>query len=613
MAQRRTKKAAPSKRRKTTVASSAKRKSTAAASTSRVVIKAPWEEAKKFAVAGDSMTVLEVPWEMQSIARQQGAHKIDKLGWVIPTKKLTPFLELCKAKDYSWEKFVEDKINGVVPHSVPTQDTGSITLRPEQQEDVDTIAACWSAGGPEFLLANDTGTGKTVVGVAAVLRTQGDVVLVICPAPVIPAWRNTVKAMGDGGKQWIIISYESSKKLLKPPVEALKAKKPATRNKHIAMNGVPWFTADIVINDEAHKVQNPVSQQSRVTDHFMAQKPKALRMSATPGDPARLHYLKRGLAWATGDTVFTVGEKNFSDYVSWCHKNGITGIVPAPFGNGIIFDGSQDDAYNMNKVLFDDTVHGVKWGLKRVMEDWPEKDRVGVPMEFSAMQQQLYNMEWKEFKDTMTQVNKVRKSTQSSSRQVAEARMKGLAAQIRYRQKVGSLKAEFAVEFTKDLLDKGNQVVLSCIYHDTVDRISELLDKAGIGHVCLTGKNTSSRENDRVRFQTGEVKVLISSITTGVSYHANDGMVGGSSAPRKMVIVEPSYSATEALQNEGRAQRNGEQATCYYLFARETIDEKVVSTVLKKMLVQSDVLGNSDDSDLIKDLGQCFGFDLVEK
>lgn len=566
--------------------------------------KAPWDIS-----VSEKIYIVELPWEMTALGRKHGV-KVDSVGWAVPQATIPPYLVPYIAKDYSWGRYVQDRINGEgESHSQTTTDTGEFTLRDDQKEDAAAVVECWKKGGPEFLIASGTGTGKTVTSVAAINQYEGDVVLVVCPKSVIPSWRRTVTKMGDAGKKWIIINYESTKKLLRPPASALNAKKAKTKNKNIALHGTPWFTADIVVCDETHKVKNPTSQQSRVVDKFMSTA-KGLRLSATPGGPAELHYLRRGFIWATGDDFSIDPDDNsFSDYVKWCTKHGVGGIEPALFGNGITFNGGDEDAENMNKVLFSPSKReNVVWAIRRVIDHWPQQERMGIPLELTPEQQNLYNMEWEKFKKVMADVNREMKSTPKKSH---DAKMKGLAAQIRYRQKVGSLKTDFAVELTKDMVDDGNQVVLSVVFHDTAQRLSELLDKSGIDHVTLTGDNVSTRESDRIKFQQGEVKVMISSITTGVSYHQGDTTVGGNDAPRKMIVVESSYSAQEQYQTEGRVTRDGKMGQVNYLFATDTIDEKVISTVLSKMSMQATVLGDGDDGDMLRELGEVMGVELV--
>lgn len=597
----------------------AKRRTTARKTTARKTTPlkapvAPWEEARNL-FPGVQVRVIDVPWELGSYVRSQGAKKLDQVGWVIPAEKCVGVVAAYAAKPYSWGRFVEDRANQVVFTPSPTTDTGEFQLRDDQVEDAATAVTAWDAGCPEVLVTNGTGTGKTVTAIAAVNQTDTDTVVVFCPKSVIPSWRRTLSMMGDGGKRWIIINYESSKKLIRPPAAALRAKSAKTRNKHIALSGVPWFVAGpktMVVCDESHKVKNPTSQQSRVVDKFFDGGAKGLRLTATPGGPADLHYLKRGLSWATGGRPFTVSEGDFSDYINWCRRHGVDGVVKAKFGNGITFEGGRKDAEAMNGILFGPSKSGVRWGIHRVMETWPDQERIGLPMELTPDQWELYNMEWSQFQKSMRDVNRVMGNTSSSKASVNKARMTGLAAQIRYRQKIGGIKAGFAAELAKEYVSEGNQVVLSCIYHDTVDTLAAELDRLKVPYVVTNGQVTGDdREEARVKFQTGEVSVIINSVTTGVSMHAGETAVGGNSVPRRTIVVEAHYSATECAQNEGRSQRNGESAPVTYLFAEGTIDEKVVSTVLKRMLLQSDVLGDTDDGALLADLGKVFGFDLV--
>lgn len=576
---------------------SAVKKSRKRTTTKKVTPKqvAPWDIVKK--LSGDPVA-MRVPWGMSAPFVSAGATYVKGFGYVLDRKSVEDdsFMSAYAEKRYSWKDFVLRKASGITGRSRPTTSTGLITLRPDQVEDRDKVLAARDSGAPEFLIASGTGVGKTVTTVAAVNAMKGRTVLVVCPKSVIPGWRSTLNAMGDSGKEWVVVNYESLMPMMKQPTSALNASKKATKNKNTALHGSPWFQADIVVTDEAHKLRNPTSQQTRFVDKFVDNADFTIRLTATPGeDPSQLHWLRRGLSWATGDEF--IMDDDYKGFMSWCKRHKVNGIHPAKFGNGVSFDGSRDDIERMNSIIFD---HNPPWAIVRKPEGWPEQKQSGLPVDLEPEDMVLYEKEWDQFCRIMNGL-KAKGATKA-------ARAKGLAALTRYRQKVGVLKAPLAVEQTLRVLEGGEHVVIACVYRDTVEKISEGLEKAGVDFAVMTGEVTGDdREAERLRFQKGDVPVIITSVTTGVSLHAGEKILGNDAdmSPRRMIIAEPQWSAVETKQMFGRVHRDGEDAPVSILMATGTIDEKVTGVLLHKISNMATVTGDdgSGVADILDELG----------
>lgn len=560
---------------------------------------APWEELSK-SIPG-AATPLIVPWGAGSYIKTLGAVQVGK-NWYYPSDSVPASLAHFVAPDYSWSRFIARKSSGeaVTTPPPPTTDTGIYTLRADQVADKDKIVKAYKDGAPEFLIASLTGVGKTVVAVAAALEMPRVArVLVICPEPVQAVWRQHLADMGDGGMDWVVINYESNKKLLRPDASTLSAKKAATRNKNLALRGTPWESFDLVITDESHMTGNPTSQQTRVTEKMIDSGAKSMRITATPGkNPSKLHYLRRGLTYATGTPMFEVGN-SFEPFVRWCESNGITGIKPAAFGNGITWEGPQSELDAMNHIIFHPD-GGRDWALRSEPQGWPEQQRSAFPVQLSAAEMDLYETEWGDFQKAMAGAR--------NSATAAKAKEKGLAAQVRYRQKVGQLKVPHVVDHAMMLLGNGDQVMISAIYKGTVEALTEAFATKGVEVALFTGSNTSTRESERVAFQRGEKKVIIFSTTVGISLHAGEGATNANDAQRSLIVAEPQWSAIGADQTEGRGTRNAQHAHAYYPYAVRTNDEKVVRTMVRGLATMHTMAGS--DITLIEQLSAAIGFSL---
>lgn len=556
--------------------------------------KNPWDRIKDLGYSNP--IVYDLPWEARGLAQVIKAKNVPGIGYV--SDGLSEIGKPFMVKDYTWASLCARKAtsNSITPHYDGDNEETYI-LRKDQEEDKNTVISMFNKNAPEFLIANGTGTGKTVTTWKTIQELKPESVLIVCPAAVQAVWRQHIKDMGDKGIEIVVINYESLKKLIQPPEQAINAKKTSTQNKNIALYGKPYMNFDMIVFDEAHKLKNPTSQQSRIAHTLSKNARFVLRLTATPGkDPSQLHHLWKGLSWKTGDNIKVTDEKNFNQYINWCKKHNIGGIIPAPFGNGITWDGVDKDLKNMEKIIYHND--GKLLGIRRVPEDWDTVIRQPITVELTAEEKQYYD---KVVEDT-------KKSILEGVSHGRKDLTKGIAAMVSLRQKTGILKSNTIVDYTKYCInDLGEQVVISTIFHNTTDTISKLLDRNNIDHVIITGENNAEeKEEYRKKFQQGKVKVIITSITTGISLHANEDSTHASSNQRRMIIADTHWSPIEHTQLEGRINRNGENGIITIPYIPETIDDKVTSRLLSGLRNQSIIQDTGDDEDLkilAKELG----------
>lgn len=558
--------------------------------------KAPWERIKELGV--EDPEIYTLPWGFNPSAF--GLKNLSGIG-AIGKSGNTP-ISYFSSKPYSWEKYIISKATGsrTTPHK-NGEDPNRFVLRKDQQEDVEMIVKAYETGAPEFLIANKTGTGKTVTTWKSILEMKPRSVLIICPQAVIPVWRKHITEMGDAGIQIVVINYESLKRLVSPPDAAVNAKKTATQNKHIALHGEIYESFDMVIVDESHKISNPTSQQTRITQKFCDKAKFSLKLTATPGkDPSQLHYLWRGLSYATGDDISVRDENDFKKYIKWCERNGINGIVNAPFGNGITFNGGQSDLETMSDILYGKTQSGINWATKR-RGDTGTTPRESLPVELSDEQMSDYELVVQDATDSVLNIKN----------QGRQDLTKGLAAMMSLRQKTGVLKAKSIVDYAKYCVDDlGEQVVITSYFHNTTDVLSQLLEEAKLDYVIIDGEmTTQEKEDSRLEFQHGNVPVVITSVTTGISLHANEDKETTDN-PRRMIVADMQWSPREHEQLEGRINRNGEIGVVTIPYLENTIDKKLATAILSGMASQSIIQDDTDSANTIEFFASVMGIDL---
>lgn len=244
--------------------------------------------------------IIDVPFDQRYEARSLGVKYDPKTKINYYDGPLPASLRGWASQDYSYERWVEDQLNGQIRAVTP----GPVmfTPRPHQVEAMDSILTAYKDGWPGFLIADSTGLGKTlsiVAGVCAVAEDRRKTpsrrlkVLVVCPKGAMGVWRQTFKAYGKSDLlRPLIINYQRLNKLIKEPASARKAKTTRTRNRRTARDGSPKISFDVVVFDESHYLKNygssgmslAASTIAKLDDGYeKGKKPFVIYSTATPG------------------------------------------------------------------------------------------------------------------------------------------------------------------------------------------------------------------------------------------------------------------------------------------------------------------------------------------
>lgn len=549
--------------------------------------------------------VLDVPFAERSAAQAAGAEWNQKhrchlyIGDELPAG-----LARYEARLYSWEKWKEDDLNGTVTTSKATRQT--MTPRQHQLDGAQAAVTAFDSGYPGFLLADDVGCGKTVSTVVAAMEIAGRGripkqrnILIVCPKAVIPHWRRTLEAVGDGGNRICIINYERLKNLLSVPPSASKAKKTRTKNKRIAAHGKSLVDWDIVIGDETQRLCNPQAQRTVAFNRVArgtGNGPGAFVMylSATAGTtPLDLSYLAPVLAKVTGDNV-----RDLAEFETWCASQGIQ-VRKGMYGRWE-WEPNDADLELMRSLLFDGATPA---GLRRrpqEIADWPEVVRSLTPVELSFEQHGLYDDAWTEFRRAL----KLEQRGKNSN---------GLGALTRFRQKASLLRTDATVDHVLDLLDNGMQVAVSTVWLESLEAIANQLDAKGIPVAVIHGQqDENERESERIAFQQGDCRVCVFTVAEGISLHAGEEAVNGSDTPRATVVHDVRWSARDMLQIEGRCHRDGQFAAVYVMFAEDTIEDRIATRMVERLISTKQIVG--DDVESVKAIqDEMFGLALADE
>jgi superfamily II DNA or RNA helicase len=515
--------------------------------------------------------VLDVPFAMRAVATAAGArwdadHSVMVWrGEALPAS-LRPFLPA----PYSWEAHVQRELGGGSDVG-PSKPTGNITLRPHQRDAVSSILAAHAAGRPGFLLADDVGLGKTITTWDAVLRLpNARTVLIVCPLAVVAHWRRTIEAMGDGGKDIVLINYDRLGKLFEVSAEA---RKKIRSKKGLARAGTAP-ELDVIVWDESHRCKNPTAARSKLAAKLVAHAGFCLWLSATAGqNPLELSYLAPLLASVTGSRA-----ADLKDFEAWCQQQGL-GLTRGTFGRWE-WRGDQSDCAKVRALLFDAPRGAPAAGIRRRPEDiagWPEINRILTPIELAGDARELYSQAWTTFRRDMDLAPRGRDPKSA------------LAATLRLRQKSSLIRAPGTIELVHDLLANGHQVAISVAFGETLRALRGGLEAEKVSCAEIHGGlPASAREEQRLRFQRGEAQVVLFTVEEGISLHQGEHV----DIPRSQVIHDLRWSAIQMAQIEGRCHRDGRFAQVYWAYADDTIEDRIARVVAGRIQSMKEMVGD---------------------
>lgn len=444
--------------------------------------------------------------------------------------------------------------------------------RPHQAAARDAILAARAAGRPGFLLGDLTGLGKTLSVWSAVAAMPERAVLIVAPKGALPQWRRTIARAGLAPTDVTLINYERSKSLLALPEKSAR-KSTRAKNNELARGGVPRRTWPIVVFDESHRLRNPYSQQSMACRSVADAADFTVYLSATAGQsPHELSYLGRLLAGGPDAPPPTL-----AGYRELMRRLGIGG-AKGRWTNWRWAPNDRDRSA-MAVLLYrgPDAV-----GLRRRPEEvagWPEVQRDLAPTALTPAERRLYDATWRDFRRELGLLG-------GSTRRAV-----GWAADLRFRQKASLLRIAGTADVAEELLDQGQAVAVSVAYLETASMLADAVRARGWRVGTIDGRHSGeANEATRVAFQTGALDAVVFTVTESISLHANE-MAGGERT-RALLVHDMRHSAIELGQIEGRCHRDGEKAVIHYLYAEDTVEERIAATVVGRMAAMDGMAGD---------------------
>lgn len=494
------------------------------------------------------------------------------------------------------------RVNGVMDLRVRTEplERTEPDLYPFQEAGVEFVHA-----SGDTLLGDDMGTGKTIQALRALARVDGLPALVICPNSVKKVWdRETprwlpeanvyvvsgsvavkeriLNAAKDDAQALVVINIEAvrlhsrlsgygSLRLRKcrdcdqHGEEGLRASSCEVHPK--TLNRIAFRT---IIVDEAHRIKDPKSKQTRACWAVMHQDGVERRwaMTGTPiaNDPSDLWSIMHGV----NKDDFPSRSKFIDRYClqSW-----------NPYGALSIIGINPEHREEFFKIL-DPRFRRMPKEL--VLTQLPPKIRQVRYVEMVPKQAKAYTEMEKHFITILGDRALLTAPTQLAA-QIRLMQLASAYCEITEDQKVRltdpSPKVDELVDILEDLGDK--PVVVAAEHRQLIELAAKRLDKLGISYGLITGaQNTFQRDQAIEDFQAGKIRCILFTVKaggTGITLTRAD----------TIVFLQRSWSLIDNLQSEDRVHRIGseghEAITIIDVVTNDTVEEQQITKLYQKL------------------------------
>lgn len=408
------------------------------------------------------------------------------------------------------------------------------------------------------LNGNEVGCGKTfemvIIGESIPMKK-----LVICPATLRLNWEREIKMVNPNAQVhiqysdkpfkvvdgWNIIGYPSLAKFQSELENQL---------------------FQVVMADEAHYIQavnaygKPNSKRANAVLRIAATSQYVFPITGTPktNRNVNLYNILRMLRHP-----LTRGKYAFKKYIDYyCDAQ------QTPWG--LDFSGNSHDK-ELNEVLAPLMVRHLKCDVLPELK----KQRQSIPVQVNL----------REYFRLIDEYMKARKNHE------AEA----LVTLTRAKQVVAIQKAHHSIEFAKDIVERGEKVVITTCFTEVVEQICQAFPK------CLKivgGMSDKQKQAAIDEFQNGTAQVIVLNYTAG-------GVGITLTASSTMIMNDLPWVVGDITQAEGRIYRAGQKNTAmvYFMTAIDCpMDERLVDMIVYKSNTINKVVDNGlgDEIDLRK-------------
>ena len=418
---------------------------------------------------------------------------------------------------------------------------------------------------------DDMGLGKTFQSIAAVSIARAYPCLVIAPATMKVTWQREFQRFI--GKQAMILSnenrdswhrhmetgtcnifitnYESVKKYFVSRVRGRTTVKNIVLDKRAAM-----FKS--VIIDESHRCCNDTALWSIYIEAICANK----------------EYI-----WLLTGTPLVTSNEDFIQQLKIMRRIDDFGGVARFRERYCQGPDKSSNLYELHYRLWESCYFRRDKAI--ALKDLPEKTRQYLTVDIA-------NRKEYEFAENDLIRYLIEYESASDAKLKSAARATAMVQINHLRQISAKGKMNEAKQFIHDVIDGGDKLIVFA-FHKSV--MKEIMDSFP-GCVSVTGSDSQEKKQEAIdKFQNNPDCKLI-------ALNYKSGGVGITlTAASRILFIEFPWTASDCEQAECRAHRNGQKnaVNCYYLLARNTIDERILEIIQKEREDSSVVTGAVND------------------
>lgn len=417
-------------------------------------------------------------------------------------------------------------------------------------------------------LLMEMGTGKTItsIGIAGILYQFGKIerVLVVAPLSILGVWEEefsrfadypytltvlkgpsskkaeTLHTVGRNGLQIVVVNYESAWRIEK---ELLA------------------FDADLIIADEAHKLKEARTSQSKAMHHFGDEARYKLLLTGTVITNRELdvfsqyRYLNRKVF---GDSFYAFRNRYF-DMVGYGNH------IPR-FRNYMLDDFLQ----RMHSIAFRVTkeecldLPGITEEV-RTVELEPKAMKI-----YKELQKESYTELGKKEVSAVNILTKLLRLSQVTGGHLTDDEGDNNA--------VSTAKLDALADILDSAMAEEKKIVVMARFVPELNDIEALLKKKGIGFASVRG-GVKNREEEIRRFQEdSDCRVFVGQIAAA-------GLGITLTAASTMVFYSLDYSMSNFEQAKARIHRVSQTENCLYIYlvAKGTVDTKILRALRQKV------------------------------
>ena len=515
-----------------------------------------------------------------------------KKCWVVPLslrKEISDMVEYFKAsfildtrteRTSKWEEIYEMPTLNFAPAVLNGE------LRPYQEQGV--------ARGLElkrFINGDEQGLGKTIQSIITLTSAEkmGEVTfpaLVICPSSTKINWErewhkwtdkkalvlrdrdrhNWHQLIAMGLADVIIVNYESLKKFF-VTYYPHKARLKSSMDIHIDAR-VELIKS--VLIDESHRCKDPKTQQTKITLRLAMGKQWRILLTGTPvvNKPVDL-FAQLAILGRLNQFGGVEGYKK-----RYCEPDTPQNLL-------------KELNWRLNRSCF------FRREKKEVAKDLPEKQRQTIICDITTREQ--YDRAKNDFQRYLEQ--------QGWDDAAILRKMSGeIMVKMGELKRISALgKLNEVVDFTHEVLDGGEKLILFCNLHAIVDELLMKFPKA----VTVTGRDTDTQKQANIdAFQNDpNTQLIICNIKAA-------GVGITLTASSRVAFVEYPWTYADCVQCEDRAHRIGQRnnVMCTYFLGANTIDEDMYKLIQEKATVANAITGATDvmNANFVQSIKQMF-------